>query len=334
MSEKIVDDDDATLMHCGHCRGLVRHTKARRTVLHSIYRCDGCSRGCGKCDHCDFVTPTFKASPRVLTQCRTRLAKHKKECASNRAAKALMNEDVTVAENALESCFETRDESGENSDAMMKEAVDFEPIVDSSEAVGETNVSVTAGPSLTPDAMLLPSYGVVSTDRYMNMEVNMLRDHGEAMGGFRSVCWRSRHRTDCYGLDDMVNMEDAKFMFYVTSLFRSNSGAENRLMYRLLKGIEKRHQIDFVQPEVTIPMTDRDADRVCLRGEFAIVDLMPKPKLHYIAGHPCYRIDDVISIHMALQRSVEFTETPSPEPELGRDDKRIFDNLHGCPAME
>ena len=234
MSEKIDDNDDAILMLCRHCRGLVRHTKARHMVFHSVYGCNGCSWDCDKCDHCDFVTPTFKATSRVPTSCKTMLMKHKKECASNMVAKALANEDVSVMDNNLESCFETRDLSGANADAMMEEAGVFKHIVDANEAASVIKDSLM-GFSLMLDAMSLPNYGVVSTDRYMNMKVNMLQDHGEVIGGFRSACWRSRYRTDCYGLDDMVNMEDAKFMFYVTSLFRNNSGAENSLMYRLLK---------------------------------------------------------------------------------------------------
>ena len=292
MSEEIDDGDDATCLPCRHCRGLVRHTKARRMGLRSVYRCDRCGRGCGKCDHCDFVTPSYQGT-RFPSNCKRMLTKHEKECVSNMVAKVLVNEDGNFADNETESCFETGGEDDMNVNKVMEEAGVFEHVVDANEAMSVINDSLM-GSQLMLDAMSLPNYGVISTDRYMRMEVKMFQDHGEVMGGYRSACWRSRYRTDCYGLDNMVNMDDAKFMFYVTSLFRNNSGAENSLMYRLLREIEQRHRINYVQPEITIPMTDREADRACLNGEFAIVDLMPKPKLHFIAGHPCYRINDVV----------------------------------------
>ena len=111
----------------------------------------------------------------------------------------------------------------------------------------------------------------------------------------------------------MVSMDDAKFMFYVTSLFRKNSGEESILLHRLLREIDWRDAISYVQPNIIIPTSAKDANKRCLKGEHAIIDLMPHPKLHMIAGHPCYRIDDVMLMHMALQRSVESAEIPRPE---------------------
>lgn len=102
------------------------------------------------------------------------------------------------------------------------------------------------------------------------------------------------------------------------------------MVYKLLLAIEKRHNISYMQEGETVPILKLDANIFVLKGEFAIMDLLLQPKLHIISGHACFRIDDIVSLHMALGRSIEFTVIPYSEPELCKRELRIRDEIHGC----
>ena len=121
----------------------------------------------------------------------------------------------------------------------------------------------------------------------------------------------------------MVDIDDAKFMLYVTSLNCKNTESMNDTLYKVLSVLEIRHCMSFMQPGVTVPTSQADANRYVLKGEFAIMDLLPKPKLHIIAEHACFCLDDVISLHLALGQSIKFTVIPWPELNMGERTLRI-----------
>ena len=83
-----------------------------------------------------------------------------------------------------------------------------------------------------------------------------------------------------------------------------------------------------------MPTSRSEANKYVLQGEYAIMDLLPKPKLHIIAEHACFRLDEVLSLHMALGRSMEFTVIPWEEEDLGEQALCITDKIHGCEAMD
>ena len=91
-----------------------------------------------------------------------------------------------------------------------------------------TNESLR-GSFLTYDSLSLPTYEVNATDMYVKIESEMHHNCGEAHGGFRSACWRSRNRHGLYRRDSIVSMENAKFMFYVTSLNLHHTESMNDL---------------------------------------------------------------------------------------------------------
>ena len=59
---------------------------------------------------------------------------------------------------------------------------------------------------------------------------------------------------------------------------------------------------------------------------------LPHPKVHFLDGHACFNISDVISLHLAQGRGVQFTETPTVEDD--RTEPRIKTEIHGCKAMD
>ena len=58
------------------------------------------------------------------------------------------------------------------------------------------------------------------------------------------------------------------------------------------------------------------------------MDLLPRPKLYEIAGPK-----DILALHMALGRSIEFTVVLYPEFERNKQQLRIRDEIHGSEAM-
>ena len=85
----------------------------------------------------------------------------------------------------------------------------------------------------------VPKFVIPATDQYVRMEIDMYHKHNELLGGFRSACWRSRNRNNLLGPDNIVDLTDAKFMFYVTSLNRQHTESMNDTLYKLLMAIEK-----------------------------------------------------------------------------------------------
>ena len=89
--------------------------------------------------------------------------------------------------------------------------------IDHNKAMALTNESLL-GSQVTYDGLVLPSFGVTETDQYIKIQLQMYHKYGEPFGGFRSVCWRSRYRSNLFERDNIVSIDDAKFMFYVTKL--------------------------------------------------------------------------------------------------------------------
>lgn len=137
----------------------------------------------------------------------------------------------------------------------------------------------------TLDSTSVPMFVIPATDRYVRMEIDMYHKHNELLGGFRSACWRSRHRNNLFGPGNIVDTSDAKFMFYVTSLNRQHTESMNDTLYKLLAAIEQRHDISYMQDGVTVPTCKSDANKYVLKGEYTIMDLLLRPKLHIISKH-------------------------------------------------
>ena len=64
---------------------------------------------------------------------------------------------------------------------------------------------------------------------------------------------------------------------------------------------------------MVIPTDGRIANKYMLKGNYAIMENLPRPKTYEIEGHACFRVADVSSLHMALSRSMEFTVVPAKE---------------------
>ena len=166
------------------------------------------------------------------------------------------------------------------------------------------------------------------------MKIEMHHSYGEAHGGFRSACWRSRNRHDLYRRDNIASMEDAKLMFYVTSLNLHHTESTNDTLYRFLDAVSKCWDVSFMQEGFSVPTTRSDADNFMLRGQYAIMDLLPWPKVYQIAGYACFQITDVLPLHMATAPSFEFTVIPHAEFDRNDQELRIRHKILGAPVMD
>ena len=218
------------------------------------------------------------------------------------------------AESPTDNNFETVDSVCNNDDQNHSDSDDisFSVEADVDEDVVLSKQSFSAS-QLTYASLPLPIYGVLATDNYVQMEIEMHHNHDQRLGGYRSACWRSRYRHDLFGPDNMFSVDDAKFMLYVTSLTRQNTGSTNDTLFKLLGAIEKRHDLSYMRDTVVIPTDSQTANKYVLKGKYSIMENLPRPKAHTIAGHACFRVADVLSLHMAFGRSVEFTVIPASD---------------------
>ena len=89
-----------------------------------------------------------------------------------------------------------------------------------------------------------------------------------------------------------------------------------------------------MQEGISVPTTQLDSDKFVLRRQYAIIDILLRPKLYQIAGHACFQITDVSSLHMATIHSFEFTVIPHAGFDRTDQELRIRHEIHGAPAMD
>ena len=90
-------------------------------------------------------------------------------------------------------------------------------------------------------------------------------------------------------------------------------------------------QISFLDTDIFVPRNQKQANSVFLRGSKSVYENLPHPKVHFEGGHVCFKNNDVIALHLAQGRGVQFTETPTVEDD--RTKARIETGIHGCKAM-
>ena len=268
---------------------------------------------------------------------RRKMGRHIGTCKKN--LQLIDQESVEILANTpndepdFNNCVDTTNDVFDHVDPTVDDGVSFSVEANMNDKGDIIHQSVTTS-QLTYDSLPLPTYGVLATDNYVKMELEMYHNHNECLGGYRSVCWRSRYRHDLFGLDNMFAIDDSKFMLYVTSLMRHNTETTNNTLYKLLGAIEKRHNLCYMRDTVVIPTDSRTANKYVLKGKYAIMDNLPRPKTYLIAGHACFRVADVLSLHMALGRSMEFTVIPASEAIDENRPARIREEIHGCEAMD
>lgn len=186
--------------------------------------------------------------------------------------------------------------------------------------------------NLTIRNVVYPNFGNQISNTYFEQDYKMFHEWDEMFGGIRGVSWRSRNRLRLYDTDNLSGLDDTKFMFNMTRLISTNTKSTNEDLYEVLSDITDRMDGHFgdANPDISVPTSDRDAQRNFLHGQFGIFNNLPCPTTHNIGdGHACMRIGDIIAHHFGLGRTVQFTESPTDDGSI----LRVRNGIHGCQAM-
>ena len=66
------------------------------------------------------------------------------------------------------------------------------------------------------DARLAPKFENETSDIYYKQEWELYHEGGNALfGGIRGVCWRSRYQLELTGIEEVVDLDDARLMFNI-----------------------------------------------------------------------------------------------------------------------
>ena len=178
------------------------------------------------------------------------------------------------------------------------------------------------------DARLAPKFENETSDIYYKQEWELYHEGGNALfGGIRGVCWRSRYQLELTGIEEVVDLDDARLMFNITSLLMQNTESSNETLYNVLSDITSRMEGDFdsKNEHIRIPRNRKDARSICHDGKFGIFNNLPCPTIHDVGGHACMRMQEVLAQHLAQGRGIDFTKTPTTQ--------RKVTGIHGCQAM-
>ena len=96
----------------------------------------------------------------------------------------------------------------------------------------------------------------------------------------------------------------------MTSLIENNTTTTNDNLYKIFKEIHKITGPSLKNSDIVVPQNSVTSDRVFTRGEFGVFNNLRCPLTHEVEGHVCFRIEDVISHHLALGRDIDFTKGP------------------------
>ena len=148
------------------------------------------------------------------------------------------------------------------------------------------------------------------SNAFFRQDYDMYHTHEELFGGFRGLCWRARHGQQLYDRENIASINHAKFMFYMTSLIEDNTTSTNQKLFNIFNEIHNLTGHALKNSDIVVPTNSITSDRVFMRGEHGVFNNLPCPSIHDVQGHVCFRIDDIISHHLALGRDIDFTRGP------------------------
>ena len=300
------------LKRCKTCDKETRHKllpPARSGDQFSCFQCHNCARFMSFCNSCPAVRSGNKAY-KVCENMRNHCLVHNSE-----------EGDLSHFANK---------ESRDNDNSVFDTAGEFDFYISEHEAEEILNHSFTK-PQMTFDGFTWPDYGVDETNDYMRSEIDLYHLHNQENGGFRQACWRARYTGDVFSANNVTSTEDAKFMFYMTSLLNNNTQTMNEKLYYVFQEIIEKTGASLEDTGVCIPKNNKEAEATFLSGKRAIYNNILSPEVHVIDKHACFKLTDVISLHLAEGRDVEYTEIP--HAETGRSELRLKREIHGCQAM-
>ena len=89
----------------------------------------------------------------------------------------------------------------------------------------------------------------------------------------------------------------------------------NEKLYYVFREITEKTGSSLSGTGICVPTSTSDAEATFLSGKRAIYKNMPSPKVHIIDQHACFKLTDLISLHLAKGRDAEYTSIPNPEED-------------------
>ena len=224
-------------VECGKNTEHTKRTKARSNKYEFIVvGCELCNGLMCKCEHCDYCR-SFNGN-KVPTRTRKIVGTHVKQCENNQDQ--INEQQVECGGTVSESTSLFSQSLGVNNlcddfpETGSCDGCDGDSNQDDSQSYSNDQVILASDFS---NSISVPKFVIPATDQYVRMEIDMYHRHNKLLGGFRSACWRSRYRKNLFGQSNIVDMNDAKFMFYVTSLNCQHTESMNDTLYKLLMAI-------------------------------------------------------------------------------------------------
>ena len=117
-----------------------------------------------------------------------------------------MANTTPLDESHSDNIFDTADNVFDKVDTTGVDGISFSVEASLNDDMDLCNQSLVTC-QLTYDSLPLPTYGVLATENYVKMELEMYHNHNECLGGYHSACWRSRYQLDLFGLDNMFTID-------------------------------------------------------------------------------------------------------------------------------
>ena len=108
------------------------------------------------------------------------------------------------------------------------------------------------------------------------------------------------NKTELKDLKHISSTEDAKFMFHMTKMIKSTTGATKGLLYKIISEIMKRGNVSFMNSDIVVPSNSNEADNIFNNGKHGLFDNLPCPEVVDVGGHACMRVGGIIVIILRL----------------------------------
>lgn len=168
------------------------------------------------------------------------------------------------------------------------------------------------------------------------------------LGGIMSITWCAIHGLFCFGIKDVMPLEDSMIMFDMLDHALANRGEQRQNFFDIVSNIfqripntissfiaglskEKQDQIkDFSQSlskdqldaynnicnisnisttNIRVPKTKKEADALLMKGRFSMLSRLPTPKIYTEGeGHAYVKISDVIDHALAEGLSINWLQ--------------------------
>ena len=108
---------------------------------------------------------------------------------------------------------------------------------------------------------------------------------------------RAVRQSEYLDLNKILDKESARLLFNITDLLVNLEGKDRATLLLVLGDMMKKLD-QTVNLGIFIPVTQQQANRICLRGRHSVMSNFPHEEVFVINGHACISLDEKISAMM------------------------------------